>query len=124
MRRAQVSFRACAPSKPTGMFLESRGIDMHDVTVSLPGVTPATGKRRLASGPSADLEDFTSRARIAESARCSPWRRGNAVDLLVDGEQIFDAMFAAIAAARRSILLETYMLEAAGPGQRLAELLA
>jgi cardiolipin synthase len=98
---------------------------MHDVTAStLLRATRNAGRRRLAPGPSADLEAFTLRARIAQYARCSPWRRGNAVDLLIDGEQIFDAMFAAIATARRSIHLETYMLEAAGPGERLAELLA
>lgn len=52
------------------------------------------------------------------------WRFGNSVDLLVDGEQIFGAMFEAIAAAQRCILIETYILEAAGPGRQLAELLA
>jgi cardiolipin synthase len=98
---------------------------MYDVSAStLPRATRIAARRRLASGPSADLESFTRRAHIAEAARCSPWRRGNAVELLTDGEQIFDAMFAAIAAARHSILIETYILEAVGPGKRLAELLA
>jgi cardiolipin synthase len=62
--------------------------------------------------------------RIAEAARGEPWRSGNSVELLIEGSQVFDAMFAAIDAARRSVLLETYILEATGPGERLAELLA
>lgn len=97
---------------------------MYDGTASTlsPVNRISLGRRRAVE--SADLEAFTSRARIAEAARCCAWRRGNAVDLLVDGEEIFEAMFAAIAAARRTILLETYILEADGPGERLAELLA
>ncbi len=98
---------------------------MYDATATTsPRAERAEHRRRLGPGPSADLETFTTRARAAEAARCSPWRRGNAVDLLIDGDQIFDAMFATIAAARRSIFLETYILEADGPGERLAELLA
>jgi cardiolipin synthase len=122
--RAQASHAACALLHPTGMFAEP-GTAMYDVSAStLPRATRIAYRRRLASRPSDELESFTSRAHIAEAARCSPWRRGNAVDLLIDGEQIFDAMFAAIGAARRSIFLETYILEAVGPGERLAELLA
>ena len=94
------------------------------LATTLPRVAHGTYRRRFGAGPSADLKPFIARVRIAEAARCEPWRQGNAVDLLIDGEQTFDAMFAAMAAARHSILLETYILEAAGPGQRLAELLA
>jgi cardiolipin synthase len=94
---------------------------MDDVSApALPRLIRPAGARR----PRPDLETFKKRARIAEAARCTCWRRGNAADLLIDGDQIFGAMFEAIACARRSILLETYMLEASGPGQRLAELLA
>jgi len=83
-----------------------------------------TYRRRFDAASSACVEAHSSRFLIAEAARCSPWRRGNAVELLIDGSQVFDSMFAAIAAARHSIHLETYILEADGPGQRLAELLA
>jgi cardiolipin synthase len=91
---------------------------------TLPRVMRPSAGRRLTPRPDSELETFTSRARIAEAARCSRWRRGNTIDLLIDGEEIFSAMFEAIASARHSILLETYILEASGPGQRLAELLA
>jgi hypothetical protein len=121
--RVKLAWRA-GGSWPACAFSGQRGIAMYDGTASalVPVNRISLGRRRAAE--SADLEAFTSRARIAETARCCAWRRGNSVDLLVDGEQIFEAMFAAIAAARRSILLETYILEADGPGERLAELLA
>ena len=39
-----------------------------------------------------------------------PWRTGNRFQLLVDGENYFPAMLAAMAAAQRFILLEMYLL--------------
>ena len=49
---------------------------------------------------------------------------GNAARLLVDGPQTHGAMFEAIAAARRHVHLETYILEGGETGERLASLLA
>jgi cardiolipin synthase len=49
---------------------------------------------------------------------------GNAARLLVDGPQAHRAMFEAMAAARRHINLETYILDDGEPGERLAVLLA
>lgn len=40
----------------------------------------------------------------------SPWRAGNRVRLLENGEQFFERAFQAISAARREILLETFIL--------------
>lgn len=48
---------------------------------------------------------------------------GNEARLLIDGPQTQAAMFRAIAGARRSILLETYIVEADGVGEELAGLL-
>lgn len=48
---------------------------------------------------------------------------GNAVRLLIDGPAAFEAMFAAIERARRSIDLQTYIFEADGLSQRISELL-
>ncbi|HSI57282.1 MAG TPA: phospholipase D-like domain-containing protein [Ideonella sp.] len=48
---------------------------------------------------------------------------GNRVELLVDGPAAFEAMFAAIDAARDSIFLESYIIEDAAIAQRLAALL-
>jgi cardiolipin synthase len=53
----------------------------------------------------------------------APLLVGNRSRLLVDGPQTHEAMFKAIAAARESIDLETYILEAGELGERLAELL-
>ncbi|MGC4080352.1 MAG: phospholipase D-like domain-containing protein [Rubrivivax sp.] len=49
---------------------------------------------------------------------------GNRARLLVDGPATFDAMFAAIEGARRSVLLESYIVEDAAVARRLAALLA
>lgn len=49
---------------------------------------------------------------------------GNAVRLLVDGREAFPAMLAAIAQARRTVHLETYILRADRTGRRFAEALA
>jgi cardiolipin synthase len=59
-----------------------------------------------------------------EGARpSSPWIPGNEAALLVDGPRALSAMFAAMAAARDHINLETYILDDSDVGQRLAELL-
>lgn len=53
----------------------------------------------------------------------APLALGNRARLLIDGPQTHAAMFEAIARARQSIHLETYILEADAPGRQLAELL-
>jgi cardiolipin synthase len=50
--------------------------------------------------------------------------RGNKLDLLIDGEATFDAILAEIATARRSILVQFYIVRPDGLGQRLFEALA
>lgn len=58
-----------------------------------------------------------------EGAVTQPLVLGNDAHLLIDGPQTEAAMFAAIGAARRSVDIETYILEAEGAGARLAALL-
>lgn len=58
-----------------------------------------------------------------EGVLSSPLVLGNDAHLLIDGPQTEEAMFRAMARAREQIDLETYILEAAGAGERLAELL-
>jgi cardiolipin synthase A/B len=48
---------------------------------------------------------------------------GNRVNVLTDAAAAYEAMFAAIAAARDHVNLESYILEAQGPGESLANLL-
>jgi cardiolipin synthase len=52
-----------------------------------------------------------------------PLVEGNRARLLIDGPRAHDAMFAAMAAARDHISLETYILDAGAIGERLATLL-
>ncbi len=49
---------------------------------------------------------------------------GNSTRLLVDGEEAYAAMFAAISSARDHINIESYTIEAEGPGEELASLLS
>jgi cardiolipin synthase A/B len=49
---------------------------------------------------------------------------GNSTRVLVDGEQAYAAMFEAISAARDHINVESYTIEAEGPGEALADLLS
>ncbi|MDQ8023612.1 MAG: phospholipase D-like domain-containing protein [Moraxellaceae bacterium] len=53
----------------------------------------------------------------------SPLIAGNTVDLLIDGPATYKAMFAAVERARRSIALESYIIEDADISRRLADLL-
>jgi cardiolipin synthase A/B len=52
-----------------------------------------------------------------------PLSNGNSARILIDGPRAHEAMFAAMAAARDHINLETYILEAGAIGERLATLL-
>ncbi|HZX31842.1 MAG TPA: phospholipase D-like domain-containing protein [Rhodocyclaceae bacterium] len=61
-------------------------------------------------------------AQVEQAVR-SPLALGNEARLLVDGPQTHTAMFAAIARARRSINLKTYILESDEAGRRLADIL-
>ncbi|WP_422017979.1 phospholipase D-like domain-containing protein [Roseateles sp.] len=65
----------------------------------------------------------TSRTHRQELARRldEPLLGGNRVDLLEDGPDTFEAMFRAIDGARDHINIESYIVEADGPGQALAE---
>ena len=57
-------------------------------------------------------------------ATLQPLVEGNRARILIDGPRAHEAMFAAMAAARDHINLETYILEAGDIGERLAALLA
>lgn len=50
-----------------------------------------------------------------------PLMGGNRIELLQDGAMTFEAMFAAIDAARDHVNIESYILEADGPGEALAQ---
>ena len=56
-------------------------------------------------------------------AELPPLTQGNSARILIDGPRAYEAMFAAMAAAKNDINLETYILEAGEIGERLAALL-
>lgn len=77
---------------------------------------------KVAAGPAG--RDFLARHLAVEEAVAGrPLVRGNAVRLLEDGPQTYDAIFAAVRAARDHVNLETYILEDDELGRRLARLL-
>jgi cardiolipin synthase len=61
-----------------------------------------------------------SRAHALVAGLCEPLVTGNRVDLLQDGPGTYAAMFEAIANARDHVNLESYILEAEGPGEEFA----
>jgi cardiolipin synthase len=50
-----------------------------------------------------------------------PYTRGNDIELLIDGEQIFSALFTAIDSARHYILLEYYIVRDDAVGRQLSD---
>ena len=60
-------------------------------------------------------------ARAMEKLAHLPLVSGNDVDLLIDGEETFAAIFAAIDAAQRYVLVQFYILRSDGAGQALAD---
>lgn len=53
----------------------------------------------------------------------SPWRTGNRLELLENGEEFFPAVFEAIAAAHNEVLIETFILFEDGIGTQLKDTL-
>jgi cardiolipin synthase len=102
----------------------------------LPALDPParTAARTVAAPPEASPVALREPARagdellarhLAEVERAldAPLVRGNDGRLLVDGPQTHRAMFEAIGRARDHVNLQTYILEAEGPGEKLADLL-
>jgi cardiolipin synthase len=69
---------------------------------------------------SAAPDHLSRHAEVLQKVLRDPLREGNQLELLVDGPATYAAMFAAIDAATDHINLESYIVEAAGPGEELA----
>src|SRR6185295_1959371 len=81
---------------------------------------PRNGPRNAAVD-AAQVLTLRQHAQVLQRALREPLRAGNRVELLVDGPATYAAMFAAIDAARDHINLESYIVEAGGPGEELAQ---
>lgn len=68
-----------------------------------------------------DFEQDAPGVRTAEKLAKMPFTRGNAVELLIDGEAIFESIFAGIAKARDYVLVQFYIVHDDGLGRRLKE---
>ena len=75
---------------------------------------------KLTSGTAPPLMAAHSHAHALVAGLCEPLVTGNRVDLLQDGPGTYAAMFEAIANASDHINLESYILEAEGPGEEFA----
>ena len=71
-------------------------------------------------GRPAPLMSAHSHAHALVAGLCEPMVTGNRVDLLQDGPGTYAAMFEAIEGARDHVNLESYILEAEGPGEEFA----
>jgi len=67
---------------------------------------------------------FTELARISGAVTRRPLLRGNDVRFLLDGEEAFPSMLEAIAGARRSVYLATYIFETDATGRAFIDALA
>lgn len=88
-------------------------------------VSPARGQQivdRLKTDPGTDAI-LDRHLKFENAVTGSPLVTGNAVTLLQDGEATYKSMFEAIAAARRHINLESYILQDDETGQRFADAL-
>lgn len=72
----------------------------------------------------ADAPQLGELARLMRDASARALLPGNKVEPLIDGDQAYPAMLAAIAAAERSIALSTYIFDSSPVGQRFVEALA
>lgn len=68
-------------------------------------------------------EELRSLKRLADAVTRRPLVGGNKLETLHNGEEAFPAMLRAIAGARRSVFLSTYIFDADGTGRRFAHAL-
>jgi cardiolipin synthase len=79
---------------------------------------PTRRRRRRATSTALTVQIPATLARYTTDQQ--RWRAGNRVTPLIDGAEAFPAMLRAIAAAQRSVCLETYILEDDSTGIRFA----
>ena len=113
----------CAPSLrdiPLGMPSADSSIPIRIVGADWPTeLNRLTGKTSIADGgfPVAEM------LRIEQGITNRPLVAGNRLELLKDGPATFEAMFAAMRAARHHIHLETFILDDDEIGRQLADIL-
>jgi cardiolipin synthase len=83
--------------------------DLQHVRASLP--TPVCSLEALATSLPAHASHLASLASTANTLATRPLLAGNQVDLLIDGDAAFPAKLDAIASARESITLSTYIFD-------------
>lgn len=116
-----VVFLLSAPiiAVPTYLFLghhRLRGVEVarRDSARTVAAIDAYSARRRPEAVTQEDFGPFEAAAQL-------PVLRGNAADLLIDGRAAFDAMFAAIDAAERYVLVQFYILRHDGLGQALRD---
>lgn len=116
---------ACATRPPARPLPEAGQppvpIRVDDESGPLNAAQAAAAVQRLEADDARGL--LTRHLSEVEAVMSSPLALGNSAHLLIDGPQTEKAMLRAISRARRHIDLETYLLEPAGIGERLAGVL-
>lgn len=83
----------------------------------------AAQAREVCDAFRSDLPDYGGRLSFLERLAHLPFTRGNRVDLLVNGEAAFDAMFRAIAGAKQYVLVQFFIVRNDELANRLKNLL-
>ena len=99
-----------------------QAVQLHGARGALSAAQSAAVLERLKSRGTAD-NIFDRHLAVEEAVVGSPLTTGNQVQLLQDGPATYQAMFAAISAAKDHINMETYLLEDDEVGQRFARAL-
>ncbi|MGL4881515.1 MAG: cardiolipin synthase, partial [Waterburya sp.] len=68
-------------------------------------------------------KQFTALEKLTEVFSLFPFTAGNEIELLIDGQQTFDAMLQAIAQAQDYILLQSYIINDDGIGKKFQQAL-
>ena len=115
-------------SQLSGRSVAYPSIAERDPTVSVEAagepLSPAQGERLIERAAAVDDSTLLERVLAVEEALTkSPLVAGNAIELLVDGPDTYEAMFDAISKAEHHVHLETYILADDEVGQQLADIL-
>lgn len=104
--------------------IQLRATELHLIRRRLPIATPAALSIARIGTSSEVMADLVPLARLSEKLSGRPLLRGNIITSLENGDEAYPAMLEAIAGARRTIALSSYIFAADRAGRRFVEALS
>ena len=104
--------------------IQVRATELHLIRRRLPIATPAALSIARIGTASEVAADLVPLARLSEKLSGRPLLRGNIIKPLENGDEAYPAMLEAIAGARRTVALSSYIFAADRAGQRFVEALS